>query len=173
MHRTVTALAATAILALCSATAMAQQTTTPQAPATAQPPATGQPPATNPNRTATSGVVPPSGQPNYGQLISAMNRTRSTTAQLASLTNLTTNNVKIVKVQTIVTPDNMSALSAAVARNQAQLAALRRTLANMRLTATLDNSQITFAQFLTDNKLDVNRVVAADVTGGNVLVYLQ
>ncbi len=160
MHRTVTALAATAILALCAAPAIAQETTP-------------QPPATNPNRTATSGVVPPSGQPNYGQLISALNRTQSTTAQLASMKNLTTNNIKIVKVQTIVTPDNMTALNAAVTRNQAQLAALRRTLSNMPLTATLDNSQITFAQFLTDNKLDVNRVVAADVAGANVVVYLQ
>ncbi len=172
MHRTVTALAATALVALCAAPVFAQQTT-PQAPATAQPPATGQPPATNSNRTATSGVMPQASQPTYSQLVSALSRTRSTTAQLATMTNLTTNNVKIVKVQTIVTPDNMAALNSQVTRNQAQLAALRRTLANMRLTATLDNSTITFDQFLTDNKLSVNNVVAADVASGNVVVYMQ
>jgi hypothetical protein len=172
MHRTVTALVATAILALSAAPAFAQETS-PQTQAT-QAPVTGQqPPATNPNRTATSGVVPPAGQPTYGELVSALNRTPSTVAQLRAMTNLTTNNVRIVKVQTIVTPDNTAALNANVTRNQAQLATLRRTLANMRLTATTDNSSITLAQFLTDNKLDVNRVVAADVTAGNVVLFIE
>lgn len=168
MHRTVTALAATAILACWAVPAPAQQTTgTPQTTATAQPP------ATSPNRTATTATIPQTNAATYAQLIAAVNNTRTESSRLAAMQNLTTNNVRIVKVQTIVGPEGATALNAALARDQAQVAALRQTLSNTRLTATTDNSTITIGQFLADNKIDTSRVVAVDVTGGSVIVFVQ
>lgn len=160
MHRTVTALAAAAILASYAAPAIAQETT-------------DQPPATSPNRTATSGVVPQAGQPTYNDLMAALGRTSSTVAQLRSMPGLTTNNLKVVNVQGIVPPSNTAAFNAAVAQNQSQLATLRRMLANTRVTASTDNSTITIGQFLTDNKLSVNRVVAAGISGNSVTLFIQ
>lgn len=168
MHGTVTALAATAILACGIAPAFAQQP-----PGNPQPAASSQPPATNSNRTATTQTVPQSPQANYQALLSALSSTRSQIAQLRAMNNLTTNNVHIVKVQTLTTPDNNAALNQALSRNQGQLAALRQTLAATRVTATTDNSQITLAQFLTDNKMAVNQVVAVDVAAGNVTLFVQ
>jgi hypothetical protein len=168
MHRTVTALAATAILAWYAVPAFAQE-----APGSPQPAASAQPPATNPNRTATIQTVQPQPQANYGQLVAALNRTHGVIAQLRAMNTLTTNNLHIVKVQTIVTPDNMAAFNAAVARNQTQLAALRQQLASTRVTATTDNSTITLAQFLTDNKIAPSQVVAVDVNAAGVTLFVQ
>jgi TolA-binding protein len=168
MHRTVSALAVAAFLAFAVAPAAAQQT-----PGTGQTPATAQPPATNANRTATTATVQQPNAPTYGQLITALSRTRSEVAQLQTLRNLTTNNVRIVKIQTIVTPDNASALNSAIARNQAPLATLRAALSTMHVTATTDNSTLTIAQFLMDNKIGVNQVIAADVQTGNVMLFIQ
>jgi hypothetical protein len=168
MHRTVTALAAMAMMAWSASPALAQE-----APASPQPAATAQPPATNPNRTATIQMPPRGPQANYGQLISALNRTHDEIGQLRARTNLTTNDLHIVKVQTIVTPDNMTAFNAAMARNQSQIAALRTALGATRVTATTDNSSITLAQFLTDNRIPVNQVVAVDVGAGGVTMFIQ
>jgi TolA-binding protein len=166
MHRTVSALAAAAILAWCAAPALSQQTPP-------QPAATAQPPATNPNRTATTQTVPQPPQANYAQLLAALNRSRGAVAQLRAMNNLTTNNLHIVKVQTIVTPDNMAEFNATLARNQTQLAALRQQLAATRVVATTDNSTITLAQFLTDNKIAPSQVVAVDVGASDVTIFIQ
>lgn len=168
MRRTVTALAATAILACGIAPALAQVP-----PGNPQPAATAQPPATSPNRTATTQTVPQTPQANYQQLLSALNTTRTQIAQLRAMNSLTTNNVHIVKVQTLVTPENNAALNQALSRNQAQVGALRQALAATRVTATTDNSQITLAQFLTDNKIGMSQVVAMNVGAGNVTLFVQ
>lgn len=164
MQKTVPALAATAILALWSLPALAQEAPGSPTPA---------PPATAPNRTATIQTVQPAGQPNYGQLIAALNRTPAVTAQIRGMANLTTNNIRIVKVQSVVTPADSGQLNAAVAQNRSKLAALRRALSSMKVTATTDNSVITVAQFLSDNKMTVNSVVAADVNAGNLVLFVQ
>jgi hypothetical protein len=164
MQKTVTALAATAMLAFSALPALAQEAPGSPAPA---------PPATAPNRTATIQTVQPAGQPTYGQLISALGRTPAVTAQIRTLANLTTNNIRIVKVQSIVTPANSGQLATAVAQNQSKLAALRRTLGSMKVTATTDNSIITVGQFLSDNKMNVNNVVAADVNAGSLVLFVQ
>lgn len=164
MQKTVTALAATAMLAFSALPALAQET-----PGSPTPP----PPATAPNRTATIQMVQPAGQPTYGELISALGRTPAVTAQIRTLANMTTNNIRIAKVQSLVTPANSAQVSTAIARNQSQLAALRRALTSMKVTATTDNSVITVAQFLSDNKMNVNNVVAADVNTGSLVLFVQ
>lgn len=159
MRNTVTALAATAMFALFSLPAFAQES--PESPE----------PTAAPSRTATTQIVPPS-QPNYNDLISAMNRTGTVTQRLRTMANLTTNDFHFVKVQSIATGDS-AGLAAAIARNQAQLATLRRTLGPMKVTATTDNSVITVAQFLADNRMSVNSVVAADIASGKITLFVQ
>lgn len=166
MHRTVTALAATAILALTALPVVAQQTT-PQSAATAQPP------ATSPNRTATVQMMNQPPAASSADIIAAIGRSRGTAAQLAAMRGLTTNNVRIVRVSTIFAPGNMSALNAAMTRNQSQLAMLRQTLSRTTVTASTDNSTMTIGQFLADNKIDLNRVAAVDLQAGTVIVYVQ
>lgn len=164
MQKTVTALAATAILAFSALPALAQEAPGSPTPA---------PPATAPNRTATIQTVQPAGQPTYGELISALGRTPAVTAQIRTLANLTTNNIRIVKVQSIVPPANSGQLNTALARSQPGLAALHRALSSMKVTATTDNSVITVAQFLSDNKMNVTNVIAADVNAGSLMLFVQ
>ena len=98
---------------------------------------------------------------------------KSEVAQVRALRMLSTNDVRIVKVQNIAAGNDTAALNSALSRNASQVAALRGALANVRLTAATDNHQLTFAQFLTDNRMSMSQVVAADVSGGKLTAFVQ
>lgn len=115
----------------------------------------------------------PAAQPTFGQLMSSLNRMKAEVAQVQALrTPLSTNNVHIVKVQSIAGTDT-AALNNALSKNASQLAALRGALARVPLTAGTDNHPLTFGQFLTDNRMSVNQVVAADVSNGSLTAFVQ
>jgi hypothetical protein len=113
------------------------------------------------------------GQPGFGDLMSSLSRMKAEVAQVRSLRMLSTNDVRIVKVQSIAAGNDTAALNSALSRNASQLAALRGALANVRLTAATDNHQLTFAQFLADNRMSISQVVAADVSGGKLTAFIQ
>ncbi len=167
MQKTVAATALLALVTLCAGPALAQQTPAPQ------PAATAQPPSTSPNQTATTATVHAAPAATADQVIADLNQTSVKTAQLAAMQNLTTNSVHIVKVQSIITPAVMPQLSAAIVRNQRQLASMRQALSTTHITATTDNSTITVAQFLADNKIDMTRVIALDVAASNITLFVQ
>lgn len=117
--------------------------------------------------------APAAGQPSFEQLMSSLNRMKAEVAQVQALrAPLSTNNVKIVKVQTIAGTDT-AALNNALSKNASQLASLRSALSRVPLTAGTDNHPLTFAQFLADNKMSVSQVVAADVSNGSLTAFVQ
>jgi hypothetical protein len=121
----------------------------------------------------TTGAGQSAAQPTFDQLMSSLNRMKAEVAHVQALrTPLSTNNVHIVKVQAIAGTDT-AALNNALSKNASQLGALRSALARVPLTAGTDNHQLTFAEFLTDNKMSVNQVVAADVSNGSLTAYVQ
>lgn len=132
-------------------------------------------PAPTSNTTRTATAIPPSGAnagANFGQLIAALNHARSETAAVAGLRGLRTNDVHIVKVQSMPDADT-NALGAAMTKNASQMNALRNALSRLPLTATTDNHPLTLAQFLSDNRIAITQVVAADVSNGTLTLFIQ
>lgn len=132
-------------------------------------------PAATSNTTRTATAISPRAASNgagFGQLMAALNRSRSEAAAVAALRGLRTNDVHIVKVQSMPDAD-ANALSAAVTKNASQLNALRSALGRVPLTATTDNHTLTLAEFLSDNRMSISQVVAADVSNGTLTVFIQ
>jgi multidrug efflux pump subunit AcrA (membrane-fusion protein) len=104
--------------------------------------------------------------------MSSLNRMKAEVAQVRALRMLSTNDVHIVKVQSMAGTDT-AALNSALSKNAADVAALRSALSRLQLTASTDRHTLTFAQFLADNKLSINQVVAADVSNGALTAFIQ
>lgn len=150
----------------------APTTTTP----TTTTPTTTTPTKTTPSTTTTTapgGTVSAPGQPTFGQLMSSLAQMKSEVAKVQQLRALSTNDVRIVKVQSVASGSDTAALNNALSRNASQLAALRSALARVPLTASTDRHTLTFAQFLSDNKLSIDQVVAADVNNGSLVAFIQ
>ena len=149
----------------------APTTTTP----TTTTPTTTTPTKTTPSTTTTApgGTVSAPGQPTFGQLMSSLAQMKSEVAKVQQLRMLSTNDVRLVKVQSVASGSDTAALNNALSRNASQLAALRSALARVPLTASTDRHTLTFAQFLSDNKLSIDQVVAADVNNGSLVAFIQ
>lgn len=165
MQKPLLSLLAFTIAAAAWSSAAAQETPMPAPPASAAPTTTTTTPAT-------TNVQQSAGQPNFGQLMSSLNRMKAEVAQVRSLRMLSTNNVHLVKVQSMQGTDT-AALNTALSKNASDVAALRNALSRLQLTASTDSHTLTFAQFLADNKLSMNQVVAADVTDGALTAFIQ
>jgi hypothetical protein len=155
---------------------VAAQVTPMPSPASPAAPTTTTPTTTTPATTKTGPTTTTpgqtGGQPSFDQLMSSLNRMKAEAAQVRSLRALTTNDVHLVKVQSVAGTDT-AALNNALSKNASDLAALRNALSRLQLTATTDRHTLTFAQFLADNRLSVNQVVAADVSNGMLTAFIQ
>jgi hypothetical protein len=147
--------------------AAAQEATPVPSPATSAAPTT-----TTKAPPTTTNVQQTTGQPSFGQLMSSLNRMKTEVAQVRSLRMLSTNDVHIVKVQSMAGTDT-AALNNALTKNASDVAALRNALSRLQLTAATDRHTLTFGQFLADNRLSINQVVAADVSNGALTAFIQ
>jgi TolA-binding protein len=143
-----------------------------EAPPMPAPAASTAPTTTTPTTTTTTTTQQNPGQPNFGQLMSSLNRMKAEVAQVRSLRMLSTNDVHIIKVQSIAGTDT-AALNNALTKNAADIASLRNALSRVQLMASTDRHTLTFAEFLADNKLSINQVVAADVSNGALTAFIQ
>jgi hypothetical protein len=154
-------------IAMLGSSGLAIAQTQPQtAPNTQASPAT-----TNTTQTVPSTTVGTAGQPNFGQVISSLNDIRDEIAKIQSMDGGSANNIRPVNVAALSGADP-SALSSAVAKNQAQLNTLRGTLGRVTVM-TSTNERITIAQFLADNKIGLNQVVGADMKSGMLMLFYQ
>lgn len=154
-------------------------------PSTTTPPTTTTPTTTTPTTTTPTTTTPTTttpttgapgqrmGQPNFGQLMSSLNRMKAEVAAVQQLRMLSTNDVRLVKVQTVASGSDTATLNSALSKNASQLAALRGALSKLTLTASTDHHTLSFAEFLSDNKLTINQVVAADVNNGTLVAFIQ
>ncbi len=127
---------------------------------------------TTPTTTKATTSTQMGGQPSFSDLMSSLNRMKAEVAQVRSLRTLTTNDVHLVKVQSMPGTDT-AALNNALSKSASDVAALRNALSRLQLTATTDRHTLTFAQFLADNRLSINQVVAADVNNGVLTAFIQ
>lgn len=168
MQKPLLSLLALTMAAAAWASAAAQVTPMPSPAASTAPTTTT--PTTTTTRTTTSTQT--GGQPSFNDLMSSLNRMKAEVAQVRSLRTLTTNDVHLVKVQSMAGTDT-AALNNALSKNASDVAALRNALSRLQLTATTDRHTLTFAQFLADNKLSISQVVAADVNSGVLTAFIQ
>lgn len=100
--------------------------------------------------------------PNFGQVISTIQASKTGSTQIQGLT--TVKSVNVVKVDDLAQGENMKALDEAVTKNQSDITSLR--------TAMTSNTAVNTA--LTTNNVDVNKVVAAKIEGDGMLtVYVR
>lgn len=158
MQKLASALCALSVLA-CTAYAAAQVTPPAPSPSTA--------PASSPVTTTTTATA---GQPNFGELISALNNMRAEVAKVQALNGASANNIRPVNVAQL--NGDPAALNQAVTKNQSQLGALRTALGRVTVT-TMTNEHITVAQFLADNRITLSQVVGADVNNGTLILFFQ
>lgn len=128
-----------------------------------------------PNTTTTQGVPPntvgTAGQPNFGQVLSSVNHARSAIAKVQSMNGGSANSLRPINVAALSGADP-NALNTAVTKNQGQLNALRNALGRVMVT-TSTNERISIAQFLADNRINLNQIVGADTSNGMLMLYYQ
>src|SRR5687768_13200037 len=90
---------------------------------------------------------------NFGQVISSIQASKTEASEIQALT--TVKNVNVVNVSDLAKGENMTALDQAVTKNEGDISSLR--------TAMTANTAVNTA--LTDAKVDVSTVVAADISG--------
>jgi hypothetical protein len=103
------------------------------------------------------------GQPNFGTLISSMNNTAAEMTELNELKNLTATNVRVVNIEDLLKGNNVEAFNNALNRNKAETA---------KLTSALNGNKV-LTDYLKTNNIAVSRVVAIDVSGGVVTLFVQ
>ncbi len=163
---------ASLLFAICvlGSTALAPAQTQPQtAPNAGASPATTTP--QTPPQAVPNTAVGTAGQPNFGQLISSLNNMRAEIAKVQAMNGGSANNIRPVNVAALSGADP-TALNNAVTKNQAQLNSLRSALNRVTVT-TSANERISVAQFLADNKINLNQVVGADVNNGMLVLFYQ
>lgn len=99
---------------------------------------------------------------NFGQVISSIQASKTEASEIQALT--TVKNVNVVNVSDLAKGENMTALDQAVTKNEGDITSLR--------TAMTANTAVNTA--LTDAKVDVSTVVAADISGdGELTVFVR
>jgi hypothetical protein len=99
---------------------------------------------------------------NFGQVISSIQASKTEASEIQALT--TVKNVNVVQVSDLAKGENMTALDQAVTKNEGDITSLR--------TAMTANTAVNTA--LTDAKVDVSTVVAADISGdGELTVFVR
>ena len=99
---------------------------------------------------------------NFGQVISSIQASKTEASEIQALTAV--KNVNVVKVSDLAKGENMTALDQAVTKNEGDITSLR--------TAMTANTAVNTA--LTDAKVDVSTVVAADISGdGELTVFVR
>jgi hypothetical protein len=99
---------------------------------------------------------------NFGQVISSIQASKTEASEIQALT--TVKNINVVKVNDLAKGENMTALDQAVTKNEGDITSLR--------SAMTANTAVNTA--LTDAKVDVSTVVAADISGdGQLTVFVR
>jgi ABC-type transporter Mla subunit MlaD len=105
-----------------------------------------------------------SGEPGIASFLSAVNSVSDEIRALNAEKNVTVNDIHVVSVQKLSNPGNAATLTRAIAKNGAQIAALRDAIkGNAAITAKLTASGIS-----------VDQVVAMDVQpGAEIHIFYQ
>ena len=111
-------------------------------------------------------------QVNQGNLISALNNIAVQIDELNALNDLTVQDVRLVNVEDVL--NNNRALNNSLNRNDVDINVLRDVLNNLTIQdcAVAGCVDVTVTDFLNDNNIAINDVVAISVlSGGDVIIF--
>ena len=113
-------------------------------------------------------------RPGIGTLVPALDRVESETNELQSLGRVALGDLRVVRVGSVVTGDERETFEEALARNRTQVDELRQFLSTTDLQVVgPDAATFTLGEYLNGNQVGAREVVAVDVTGGAVTLFVD
>ena len=113
-------------------------------------------------------------RPGIGTLVPALDRVESETHELQSLGRLALDDLRVVRVGSVLGVDERGAFEDALARNRTQVDELRKFLGTTDLQVVgADDVTMSLAEYLNGNDVGVRQVVAISVSGGAVTLFVD
>jgi hypothetical protein len=113
-------------------------------------------------------------RPGIGTLVPALDRVESETNELQSLGRLALGDLRVVRVGSVLATGERGAFEDALARNRTQVDELRRFLSTADLQVVgADEVAMTLGEYLNGNDVGVREVVAVDVAGSAVTLFVD
>ena len=113
-------------------------------------------------------------RPGIGTLIPALDRTDGEVNELQSLGRLALADLRLVRVASVLDGDDRATFEEALAKNRTQVDDLRKFLTTTDLQIVgADDVAMTFRDYLDDNDVGVSDVVAVNVTGATVTLFVD
>ena len=113
-------------------------------------------------------------QPGIGTLVPALDRVESETHELQALGRVALGDLRVVRVGSVIAGDERGTFEDALARNRTQVDDLRKFLSTSDLQVVgADETTMTLGEYLNGNDVGVREVVAVDVTGGAVTLFVD
>jgi hypothetical protein len=123
---------------------------------------------------AQEGVESAVDRPGIGTLVPALDRVESETNELQSLGRLSLGDLRVVRVGSVIATEERETFEEAVARNRTQVDELRKFLSTTDLQVVgADEVTMTLGEYLNGNDVGVREVVAVDVAGGAVTLFVD
>ena len=113
-------------------------------------------------------------RPGIGTLVPALDRVESETNELQSLGRLALGDLRVVLVGSVIGGEERGTFEDALARNRTQVDELRKFLSTTDLQVVgADEVTMTLGEYLNGNDVGVREVVAVDVAGSAVTLYVD
>ena len=123
---------------------------------------------------AQAGVESAVDRPGIGTLVPAVDRVASETNELQSLGRMALGDLRVVRVGSVIAAEDRGTFDEALARNRTQIEELRKFLSTTDLQVVgADEATMTLGEYLNGNDVGVREVVAVDVAGSAVTLFVD
>ena len=113
-------------------------------------------------------------RPGIGTLVPALAGVESETHELQALGRLALADLRVVRVGSVLDGDDRATFEGVLAKNRTQVDELRKFLTTTDLQIVgADDVAMTFRDYLDENDIGVNDVVAVNVTGATVTLFVD
>jgi hypothetical protein len=113
-------------------------------------------------------------RPGIGTLVPALDRVQSETNELQALGRLSLGDLQVVRVGSVIVGEERGTFEEALARNRTQVDELRKFLSTTDLQVVgADEVTMTLGEYLSGNDVGVREVVAVDVAGAAVTLFVD
>ncbi|HET6361485.1 MAG TPA: hypothetical protein VFH11_05450 [Gemmatimonadota bacterium] len=113
-------------------------------------------------------------RPGIGTLVPALDRVESETNELQALGRLSLGDLQVVRVGSVIGGEERGTFEEALARNRTQVEELRKFLSTTDLQVVgADEVTMRLGEYLSGNDVGVREVVAVDVTGAAVTLFVD
>lgn len=113
-------------------------------------------------------------RPGIGTLVSALDRVGSEMNELQALGRLPLADLQVVRVGNVLDGNDIATFEEALAKNRTQVDELRKFLTTTDLQIVgADEVSMTFRDYLDGNDVGVSDIVAVNVSGGKVTLFVD